>query len=180
MKNKEYQSEQKGYTLIEVLVSITLFSLVLVVALGSILTIIDANKKARTLTAVMNNINFSVETMTRAIKTGVNPTQNDSSIISVDAIRYDGSEFAREEITFRWVENDDRGVIEQRIGEFSNFVPITSSEVDIDNMSFTVLQSDAGEQPRTLISVLGTVQLSSRISSRFSIQTTVSQRRLNF
>ncbi len=63
-------SAHKGFTLIEIMVSVTIFSIVMVVAMGALLSVSAADKKAETLKTVMNNLNFAIESMSRTIRTG--------------------------------------------------------------------------------------------------------------
>ena len=67
---KKTLKQHKGFTLIEVMVSISIFTVVMVVALGAILSIVNANRKAQSLHTVINNVNLAVETMTRDLRTG--------------------------------------------------------------------------------------------------------------
>ena len=178
------------------MVSVAIFSIVVMIALGAILTILDANRKARTLTEVMNNLNFSVEMITRSLKTGVEPNYESSNrILHVSAIVLDEAGFQREKTRYRLVTDDtvagrQRGYIVQCVDtdyddelcDANQWVPITSDLVDIE--SFEVLVVGGGvnndlTQPRTQIVISGTVQVNEKISSSFSLQTSVSQRRLN-
>jgi prepilin-type N-terminal cleavage/methylation domain-containing protein len=196
MKKNNLQNN-KGFTLVEMMVSVAIFSIVVMIALGAILTILDANRKARTLTEVMNNLNFSVEMITRSLKTGVEPGYDGDGtrILYVNAIVLEESGFERERTRYRLVEEDDgsdglKGRIEHcadlnysNMGCATNeWSPITSELIDID--SFEVIVVGGGNnndliQPRTQIVVSGTVKVSEKISSSFSLQTSVSQRRLN-
>jgi prepilin-type N-terminal cleavage/methylation domain-containing protein len=65
--NKQFKS---GFTLIETLVSLALFSIVLVIVGGTIVSIIDINKRNQLISAVVNNLNYSIDSMVRDIKTG--------------------------------------------------------------------------------------------------------------
>lgn len=67
---KKSQPYNKGFTLIEALVSLGLFSIVVVAASGVILSIINSNKKNQAISSVVNNLNYSIESMVRDIKTG--------------------------------------------------------------------------------------------------------------
>ncbi|MEI6304602.1 MAG: type II secretion system protein [Candidatus Taylorbacteria bacterium] len=58
----------KGFTLVEMIVSLAIFSIVAVVALGALMKIIGANKKAQTLQSAMTNINFALESMSREMR----------------------------------------------------------------------------------------------------------------
>ena len=52
------------------LVSTAIFSVVMILAIGSLLTMIDGNNKAQALKLAMNNINFALEGMSRTIRIG--------------------------------------------------------------------------------------------------------------
>lgn len=65
-------SKQKGFTLVEMIVSIAIFTIVALVAVGALLKTIDANKKSQSLKTSINNINFVLESMSRELRTGSN------------------------------------------------------------------------------------------------------------
>src|SRR6185312_12226251 len=60
----------RGFTLIEVMVSVAIFSLVMVIALGALLAISVSDRKAESLKSVINNLNFSLDSLSRSIRTG--------------------------------------------------------------------------------------------------------------
>ncbi len=62
----------KGFTLIEVLVSLALFSVVMLVGMGALLTVVDANAKAQATQSVMNNLNIAIDGMMREMRMGTN------------------------------------------------------------------------------------------------------------
>lgn len=62
----------RGFSLIELMVSVAIFTIVMVIALGSLLAISASERKAETLKSVMNNLNFALDSMSRAIRTGAN------------------------------------------------------------------------------------------------------------
>ncbi len=64
------KSLRQGFTLIETLVSLAIFSIVMVVAGGIILSVISSNKQNQAINGVVNNLNYSIESMVRDIKTG--------------------------------------------------------------------------------------------------------------
>ena len=167
------------------LVAVALFSVVMVIAMGAILTVIDANRKAQTLSSVMTNLNFAVESMTRSIKTGVDPELSGSGkILTIDANDLSRNDFTRQKVRFSLDRTGGTGKIVRSIGG-SLPVAITAPEVDVTSLSFDLNgQSDSYipadfEQPITLIAIEGVVKISDDIQSSFKIQTSVSQRRLN-
>ncbi len=62
--------KNRAFTLIEVLVSLALFSSVMLVGVGALLTVIDANSKAQATQSVMNNLNIAIDGMMRAVRMG--------------------------------------------------------------------------------------------------------------
>ena len=74
MKTINYQpltiNLQKGFTLIEIIVALGIFSVVAVVSLGALVKIIDANRKAQTLQAAMTNLNFALDAVSRELRVG--------------------------------------------------------------------------------------------------------------
>lgn len=60
----------RAFTLVEIIVSLAVFAIVAVVALGALLKIIDTNKKAQTLQSALTNLSFSLESMSRQLRVG--------------------------------------------------------------------------------------------------------------
>ena len=69
---KIFSREENGFTLIEMIVALAIFSIVATVALGALMKIISANKKAQTLQSAMTNLNFALESMSREMRVGNN------------------------------------------------------------------------------------------------------------
>lgn len=167
--------KNKGFTLVELLVSIAIFSIVLIVVMGSIITIIDTNRKARSLTIVMNDLNFVLESVTRTIKTGeITYPNSDGADTRITVVNQD-----EEEITYEF--DAENGVINKTVGSGGTPIAVTSNDININNVRFDVfgIENNDDVQPRVLILVEGTAAVSPKISSSFKIQTTVSQRNLD-
>ncbi len=63
---------KRGFTLIEIIVSLMIFSIVAVVALAALVKIVDANKKAQTTQDAVVGLSFSLEAMSRELRTASN------------------------------------------------------------------------------------------------------------
>ncbi len=70
LKNNKIKKYSRAFTLIEMIVSLAVFSIVAVVALGALMKIISANRKAQTLQSAMTNMNFVLESMSREMRVG--------------------------------------------------------------------------------------------------------------
>lgn len=65
-------NKNSGFTLIEIIVSLGIFTIVAVVATGAFLKVIDANKKSQSLKTAINNVNFALESISRELRVGSN------------------------------------------------------------------------------------------------------------
>ncbi len=176
---------QRGFTLIELLVSVTIFTVVMTMALGSLLSITAAERKAETLKAVINNLHFALDSMSRAVRTGVDYNCGSAS----------GGDCAAGSTSFYFTDSQGRSVsycrgdgsacsstgtsVLQSIAG-SAYAPITSPEVTITAFSFYLIGSVRGDsmQPRVTLTLSGYAKMNENTeqNSTFNIQTTVTQR----
>lgn len=63
-------NSKRGFTLVEIIVSLGIFAVVATVALGALIKIVDANRKAQTLQSAITNLNFALEAMSREMRVG--------------------------------------------------------------------------------------------------------------
>ncbi|OHA16308.1 MAG: hypothetical protein A2830_00180 [Candidatus Taylorbacteria bacterium RIFCSPHIGHO2_01_FULL_44_110] len=61
---------KSGFTMIEMIVALGIFSVVAVVALGALVRIISANHKAQAIQEAFTNLNFAFESMSRELRVG--------------------------------------------------------------------------------------------------------------
>jgi prepilin-type N-terminal cleavage/methylation domain-containing protein len=59
-----------GFTLIEMIVSLALFSVVITISVGALLILIASNRQLQDEQAVLTNLSFALDSMTREIRTG--------------------------------------------------------------------------------------------------------------
>jgi prepilin-type N-terminal cleavage/methylation domain-containing protein len=178
----------KGFTLIEMLVSVAIFSVVMVIALGALLAMAESDRKAQTLKSIINNLNFSLDAMTRSMRTGLN-YHCDIGVGTVTATR-DCAGTAATSIAF--LASDGQTVRYCR-GNGSTcsttgtailvskgaaaFAPITASEVLITNLQFYVTGAESAElQPHVVMLLSGNVLVGEFQNSTFDLQTSVTQR----
>jgi prepilin-type N-terminal cleavage/methylation domain-containing protein len=61
---------QSGFTLIEMIVSLALFSVVITISVGALLVLIASNKQLQDDQNILTNLSFALDSMTREIRTG--------------------------------------------------------------------------------------------------------------
>ena len=67
-----FSSKKSGFTLIEIIVSLALFSVVITIAVGALLILITSNRQLQNEQSVLSNLSFALDSMTREIRTGSN------------------------------------------------------------------------------------------------------------
>lgn len=200
LKQSKKIDRKTGFTLIEVMVAVSIFTIVMVVALGAILSIVNANRKAQALHTVINNVNLAIETMTRDLRTGYNykcgptaDTCNWGTTAKYDQISFLSVQVAESRevdsdgataVSYRRVEDaDSKGYLEKQI-KSEGWVRITDDSVDIEGLSFRVwgirtLNDGDTYQPKIVVNLKAKVTAYGN-SSEFAIQTFISQRYLDF
>ena len=183
------KNKKQGFTLIEMMVSVALFAIVVTIGTGSLLSIINGNKKAEALSSVISNVNFALESMVRDIRTGTNyecgggtNCQTGGTSITFNSGINNGT------VTYTF---DGKGHITRSISCGLNLPPacvpensenISSNEVNITNLTFYVSGALPGSadntQPKVLIIIQGTAG-KSKAAAPFNIETLVSQRTLD-
>lgn len=194
--------KKKGFTLIEMMVAVTVFSIVMTIATGAIFSIVSAYKTSQALKSVMDNLSSALDTMSRDIRYGtIYNCGNTSGDFTQSASCSDGGDtkfafVARPtladpngahviyEFQIDSSSGDNPGSIYKCINNNlpENCIPLTAPEVHITDMHFYVQGAGALEaaQPKLLITISGYAQAGSNQANRalFNIETMVSQRSL--
>lgn len=174
---------QAGFTLIEMIVAVALFSVVMLIAGATLMSLVYANRKAQALQSVMNNLNIALDDMVRNIRAGAEyncggPTGGDCSNGGNSFYFTQFGESGQTEYLFGGL--CPSGRICEREGN-SEPEPITAPEVDITNMEFYVVGTTlgGGQEPKVVIAIQGEAGSQAAASTTFDIQATAVQRVLN-
>jgi prepilin-type N-terminal cleavage/methylation domain-containing protein len=175
----------KGFTLIEIMTSLSVFLVVMTMSMGSIVGIFEANRKAQSMRTVMGNLNLAVESMTKEIRFG-----RDYRCGTTGNGSYPNCSQGENEITFDFSRGNvvstityrHRGPgtpIERSINN-GPFIATTAPEMFIEDLSFyTVGVGNTDQlQPKVLVKITG-YSGTGKSRSDFTLQTLVSQRALD-
>ncbi len=204
---KTQQKNTAGFTLVEILVSIAIFSVVVMISMGSVVTVLQTNRKAQALESVMNNLNIALDTMTTDLRFGTNydcvvggsiynyvPNPPDCNVGGAEHVGFIDRDLSPK---IYYLSN---GVIKVKhfVGLYNTTEPtlpqsfsssgsdddlsLTASSVQITNLRFYVSGStlSGGSQPKIIVVLQGKVEGVGGTGTSFNLQTTVSQRKPNF
>lgn len=177
--------KQKAFTLVEMLIAVSLFIVIVTMSIGSLLSIFDANKRAQSSKTVVDNLNLSIENMARSVRFGKTyHCDNGIGTLTSPADCAGGTRFAvnfkGSTIVYRW--NGGSGnPIERSDDGGGSYKAITSPDTVIEYVSFYVFGSTVGDtsQPYVIVVIRGYVGSKPTSQSRFAIETIMSQRELD-
>jgi len=182
MSKQKTAKNSQAFTIIEIMVAVSIFAMVMVVAIGAVLSIVSANKKSQAVSSVLSNLNFSLEAMVRDLRTGYDYEcegsgdcpGGGSSVIFRSTQSGDDVEYGL------YVDAEGVGTIYKSVG--GDYQYLTSKDVDIETLRFYVIgtvktPSDL-EQPRIVMVIKGVYNGFGKLTE-FNLQTMVSQRRLD-
>lgn len=202
---RDLKKQNSGFTLIEMMVSVSLFIVVLTIAVGTLLVLIDANGKAQNMQEAMTNLTFALDSMTREIRTGrsyfcSNSYFNNSTLITSrtrdcaynspgvqlsfveggESLTGGASGTGADRISYRFYQNR----IWRQVGRGA-FEPLTSTDIVITDMFFVVTGTDTQSATGDVIPPSATLYIEGKvgdiegIDTHFEMETTVAQRTLD-
>jgi prepilin-type N-terminal cleavage/methylation domain-containing protein len=182
---KNYKQNNKrfvsGFTLIELMVSISIFAIIMFISLGAILSVMDGNKKNQTLQIAIGNLNYALENMTRLMKTGYNFSVSGSCNSYNHSISFTTTDDVNVTYVFAEQDTSDVGGLYYSSNSSEGFV--TAEEIDINNLCFDLvgeLQGD-GLQPAVLITLKGiTYGGKENVQTEFNLSTSITQRSVQY
>lgn len=177
----------KGFTLIEMMIAVALFALISSFAIGAVLSIFDANRKAQSSKTIVDNLNFSIENMARTVRFGSNYHCGSSGSLSSPNDCSTGDAFLA--ITFYdkilaqnvLVAYRLNGTAIEKSYNGGSYIPITAPEANIQYLKFYVFGTNVSDsnQPYVIVVIKGYVGSRSTTQTVFSIETLMSQRALD-
>jgi prepilin-type N-terminal cleavage/methylation domain-containing protein len=196
VKSQKYRVTDRGFTLIELLVSITIFSFVMLIAVGSLLSMIDANRKAQSLKSVVNNLSFALDSLGRTLREGSSYhcggapfTSTADCAAAGDTVlaleRFGGSSSsAGDQVVYclgsgSTCSSSGSSLLRSTDGG-STYLPLTAPEVVIQKLRFYVVGSARVEvpkiQPKIVMVLQGYTGQNQRTRTDIKLQTTITPR----
>lgn len=180
-------TENRGFTIIETMIAVSLFLIIIMVGMASLLNSTMLQKKSQDMRSIMDSLSFIMEDMSRNLRTGYDYHCIDDGDVTAtnphDCIYGTG-------ISFKSTSGDQwvyaiypDGSIQKSVsgGIAGTFVVLTLPEVKIDPVSgFSISGAlpppGDTQQPFATIRLVGTITSENNVVTPFSLQTSVSER----
>lgn len=171
-RNKK-NNKQKGYSLIELLISIGLFSVVVSIMASMFMTSLRGQQKAFTAQNVSDNIRYALEIMSKEIRMGTN-----FNLISATDLQFTSNMPNRNGTTVEFSLVGGKILFDDDIASGPTATPITSSNINVSALYFVSFPSGT-TQPRIFISAqASSTGVASDAQSTINIETVASPRAL--
>lgn len=167
----------RGYTLLELIVSIGLFSLAMLLVMGAYLMLISFDRRARATNELVTNLNFALESMSRNVRTGTQYSCNSSGNGTCSQLSFRDSQ--NQQVTYL-LRSD--GTLGQCSGTSSctsaSASSITDPRITVSTLTFYVRGVGTGDgvQPQVTFTIKGSMPTDPGKTSDFVIQTGATQR----
>jgi len=192
-----FSKKESGYTIIETMIAVSIFLVVIMYGMGSLLNANVLHRKSQDVRSILDNLNFVVEDISRNLRTGYNyqcfsgadslspgALSVPKSCASGWGLAFEVSGGDPEDYNDQWVYyiSNDGKVFKSTTGA-NSFIQLTPDEVVVDAISsFAVLGAEPPstntQQPLVLIKLVGSIT-TREVTTPFSLQTSVSQRLLD-
>jgi type II secretory pathway pseudopilin PulG len=189
---------EKGFSLIEVLVSLSIFIVVITMAIGSLMALIGANARTQNMQTVMTNLSYTLDSMTRELRTGTDyfcsasgtnlpsagsTQQNCAPPAGGKAISFNegGRSLTGSAASRRVGYRVANGAIERRLAN-GNWLPMTAPEVTVESMRIFVTGTSRTDtlSPTVTLYIEGYAgDDQDDTQARFDIQTSIVQQLLD-
>jgi prepilin-type N-terminal cleavage/methylation domain-containing protein len=193
----------RGFTLIEMIVAMGVFSICMLLIVGSLISLNSASRKERAIRVAMDNMGAAMDSMSRNIRmgsqfhcgcgsAGTPPTAGDttfpngirncpaSSGTGDRCMAYEGQDGSNTAVNDQIVYKLLNGQIWRSTNSGANYLAMTAPEINITKLTFFIDGADKGVNQPVVRIIMRGVAGSGAIATPFLVQTSVSARVPNF
>jgi len=166
-----------GFTIIEMIIAVALFAVVALVSVSSILSIVDANQKARSLKSVMDNLHFALQGMSLALQVAEGSlvcSGGNCSLTGGTTLSFESAD--AEDVTYEF----SAGSLFRSV-DGGPPIAVTAPELRIDSGRFFLSGEGPTDnrQPLVIVTIEGVAGPMGKTESSFFVQTSITPRRLD-
>jgi prepilin-type N-terminal cleavage/methylation domain-containing protein len=177
-KIKKRQQYERGYSLIELMVAVSVFAIVMSVSSGMFITSMKGQRKAFSNQNLADNVRYAMEIITREVRMGRGFTVGNAGTCSNNCLISFTSSMPRRDgktVTFFLDPNTKKIMFDDDTSAGPPADPITSANIEVTNLDFAL---DIGEEPYRVTIVLEAESVGTAIDTKSNIilQTTIAPR----
>lgn len=159
----------RGFTLIELMVSLGLFSVVITLAAGAYLLMLDIGNKTRALATGVDDLSFALESMTRDIRTGTSYCGSGLPACSNDTFWFKNSKGDTVSYTLNGT------VLEKQVGSVTSI--LSDPIVEITRLRFYTTGTTPGDARQSRVSIVIAGEVATKgVTQEFNIETAATMR----
>lgn len=170
-----------GFTLIEIMVAVTVFMVIMTMSLNAMLAVSAQNKKAQHIRSITDNINFALDTIVRDMRLGslydCGIPDAEKNCVTVPSSMISFTDKDRATIIYSLSESTH--AITRQVNDLASYA-LTSDDVQIDRLNFYVTGVGVGDnvQPQAVIELSASIVEPRGSPLKFDVQTYVTQRQV--
>jgi Tfp pilus assembly protein PilW len=167
----------RGYTLVELIVSVGLFSLVMTLSAGAYYITMNANRQAQGVASGIDSLSFVAERVARTIRTGTQ--YSCSTVLGAGDCPNGGSSFSFRDVSGQTVTYSLGGsAIQESINGGLARALTDAVSVSVTHLQFYLSGSSAADtiQPRVIMVIGGTTSTGAGTTETFLIETSATMR----
>ncbi len=190
MKNLLFKKE-KGFTLVETMISMTIFTVIITVGMGAVLNAMTQHYMAQDMRSAMDGLNFTMEDISRNVRLGNTFHCYPSGTDLIATTSAESCSTGSTKITFNSIAGTSTtylintitspAKIQKIVGGVTYDMTTPDIAIDTSKSDFVVVGAEAGDglQPVVNIRLVGNVLYKNVNKSNFSLETTVTQRQVD-
>lgn len=168
------QNKEKGFTLIELVVAMTLFIVASTIISGIFIRSIRTQRQANHLTVLNSDSSLVIERINREVREGFDFSDPSTTDTCSDTLTFERTiNGSTKEISYTLMDNN----IQRKEGSGGTFQTLNSSEVNIDDLCF-ILTQETEDEPWRITMSMTAGSVDPNINYTSNIQTTISARSL--
>lgn len=186
----------RGFTLIEMIVSMSIFIITILIIVGALISLENASRKARTVRVVTDNMSAALDSMSRNVRMGTYlhcgcnapydvpmncPMTNDEGAGGDVCLAFESQRGDPSISTDQYVYRLNANRIERSTDGGATFLALTAPELNVTTLRFYVSGTEYDDnQPYVTMVIRGQASTTPKTATDFNIQTTIGERTPNF
>lgn len=173
---------KKGFTLIEILAAVAIFSIFAAISTGFFVLSLKTQRKILALREIIDSSSYALEYMGRFLRMAKKDDLGGVDCLAGEKVNYE-TNLSGQEIKFRNYKDEcqrfylENNQIKEERGE--SVFPITPADLEVTSLTFKISGEQQQDNLQPKVTIRFEIQKKGQPATKMLIQTTVSQRKLD-